>query len=170
MTRPHTFVYLFAAVLAGVGLVGCGSSNNSTANKPKEHSHEHDHHHHDDHGPNGGHVLELGEEEYHAEWIYDEESGNVKIIILDGEMKKEVPIAATEVLIETKVAGKDNAYKLAASNPTAGEKPTATRFEIEDKALVTALKAAGKGVTANFKADINGKLYSAKIEHHDHKH
>lgn len=171
MRTPAIFSTVVAIVLAFIGLTGCGKPE---AKKGAGHDHDHAHHDHDHdhaaHGPNGGHILEIGDEEYHAEWLHDDESGNVKVIILDDKMKKEVPIAAAEVVIATKIGEKTNDYKLAASNPSAGEKPTASRFELEDKTLVTALKAAGKGVEATLKLEIAGKAYSTKIEHSEHKH
>src|SRR6476620_7341258 len=104
-------VCLTAAVAFSLG--GCNKANNSGAGKPGEtaHDHEHDHVHN---GPHHGHLMELGEEEYHAEWTHDE-SGKVTFYILDSEAKKEVPIAADEITIDVKIG--DNApkqYKLAA--------------------------------------------------------
>lgn len=177
------------ALVACGGLTGCGGGD--APSKSGETSHDdHSHgnaHGHDDHaekghdhahdhasqGPHGGHILELGEEEYHAEWKHDDESGKVTIYILDAEMKKEVPITASELVIETKVGENSSSYKLAAANPSEDFVPKASQFELEDKGLIVVLQAAGhEGTTATLKVQINDKTYSANIEHagHDHGH
>src|SRR5688500_14491837 len=40
------------------------------------HGHAHAHSHADE-GPNGGHLIELGNEEYHGEWLHDDDSGKL---------------------------------------------------------------------------------------------
>lgn len=184
------------ALVACGGLAGCGGGDTSTGGGSSatsahdDHGHDHgDGHAHDDHGsgekahdhahdhaahgPHGGHIIELGEEEYHAEWKHDDESGKVTFYILDAEMKKEVPITASELVIETKVGENGKEYKLAAVNPSEDFVPKASQFELEDKGLIVVLQAAGhEGTEATLKVQINDKPYSAKIEHwgHDHKH
>lgn len=152
---------------------GCGTAVKPEAAKEKDshagHDHGHDHSH--AHGIHGGHIVEIGEEEYHAEWTHDE-SGKIAIYILDANIKKDVPIEAEKVVIQTKVGEKETSYDLPAVNRTSDEKPTAFQFEIEDKALLGVLESLSKGVTAKLLVDINGKSYTANIEHddHDHKH
>lgn len=159
-------------------LTGCGGKTD-VKKADKEHDHDHDHHGHDHdhaaHGPHGGHIMELGDEEYHAEWTHDDKSGNVTVYILDSTMKKEVPIEAESITIKTSVKGADGdqetTYTLAAVNPSTGDKPTASQFEITDQALLTVLKAIGGGASATLELPINGKPYVAKFEaHSDHDH
>lgn len=157
---------------------GCNSAS-PTADKDTgkateeghDHSHEgHDHDHdHAHEGPHGGHLIELGDEEYHGEWTHDEE-GKVTIYILDGAAKKTVPIAAETVTIEVKIGDTVKSFDLAAVNRTDGEMPQAFQFEIVDKSLLGALEAT-KGIEASLKVDVNGKPFVGKIEaDHGHAH
>ena len=178
-----------AAVLVTASLAiwcaGCpsSSSNSSTGDGHEEHDHGeeghkedghgghgHEGHSHAAHGPHGGHIIELGQEEYHAEWTHDEE-GKVTIYLLDSEMKKDVPIAADHVTIDVKIGTKTSTFNLAAVDPMGGDMPKASKFEIVDKGLLGVLESLSEGVTATLRIpDINGKPYEAKITHDDHKH
>lgn len=183
---------LSAALIGGVAfwLAGCGSTtpagktgdahshdehghgepgHEGHDHAPGEHGHEgHDHSH--AHGPHDGHIVEIGEEEYHAEWTHDGK-GKVTVYLLDKEMKKEVPIAAEKIVIETKVQNQTNVFELEAVNPTEGETPLASQFEITDVGLEGVLRVAdGKGVTATLKLTIGDKDYVAPITNDDHGH
>lgn len=160
---------------------GAGNSQGGTgkATKKDDHGHDHDHDHDHDHahshaaqGPHKGHIIELGEEEYHAEWTHDDESGLVAIYILDKEMKKEVPIESKQIEIKTKIGEAEKTYQLDAEYPAEGDMNQAAKFVLEDKSLITALLAAGKeGATATLHVEIAGKKYSAAIDHDaEHKH
>src|SRR5213078_4877535 len=130
MNRNLTGLMVGLAALVAFWLGGCNKANNSGATKPGEtaaHDHEHDHVHN---GPHHGHLMELGEEEYHAEWTHDE-SGKVTFYILDAEAKKEVPVSADEIVIDVKVGNNPSkSYELTAVNPLDGK---ASAFEIVDK-------------------------------------
>ena len=89
-TVSNSFKLIFATLLLLV-FAGCPHANHSE--KPVHDDHGHEHHHH---GPHNGHVMEIGGEEYHAEWTHDE-SGKVTFYILDSDAKKEVPIEADEI-------------------------------------------------------------------------
>lgn len=168
--------WAFGVSLVSVTLwgVGCGDSAKPKTEKQAEHGHEgHDHEGHDHshaHGIHGGHVVELGKEEYHAEWTHDE-SGKIVVYILDSAMKKDFPITAEKLTINTKVGEKVASYDLTAVNRTEGDKPTAFQFEVEDKALLGVLESLSKGVTAHLAVEIEGKSFNAEITHdHGHDH
>ncbi|MBM4005334.1 MAG: hypothetical protein FJ295_18920 [Planctomycetes bacterium] len=142
---------------------GTSGSTGSADKKIDDHEH-HDHAHM--HGPHGGHVLELGHEDYHAEWMEDDASGRITVILLDDKVEKEVAIDDAEIEIRTKVAGEEKSFKL----PSAGEadKPSA-RFETEDKTLLAILEAAGKdGTEAQLLVRIKGKEYAGNFAPHEH--
>lgn len=165
--RSMLSLALFCSALASFTLfTGCGPKAGDNK-KPDAHGHDHDH----DHalGPHGGHALELGEEEYHAEWTHDDASGKVAVFILDKAMKKEVPIEAESLTITTKIGDKpETVYKLEAMNPTEGK---TAHFELTDKALATALIAVGDKATAKLNVKIGDKTYEQKFEkHEDHHH
>lgn len=161
------FPLILAAALC---LVGC---NGGAAKKGGDKQEEHDHAHHA-HGPHGGALVELGnDEKYHAEWATDE-NGKVTIWILDGEGEKEVPIAADKVTIATKDLQGERTFELAAVNRTTGDKPTAFQFEIEGadgKELLGVLEALGGDITATLKVDVGeAQPRTGKIEKHEHNH
>src|SRR5436190_22407029 len=129
MNTQNAWLNMVLAALVGLWLAGCGSANHSekTPKSGDGHDHEHEHVHH---GPHNGHLMEIGEEEYHAEWTHDE-SGKVTFYLLDAAAKKEVPIAAEEVVIDVKIGeNASKSYKLAAVNPMDGKSAS---FEIVDK-------------------------------------
>ena len=158
---------LFGVVVGAaiLWLVGCTGPANPGAKGPKDdhaHDHEHDHAHH---GPHHGHLMEIGGEEYHAEWTHDE-TGKVTFYILDADAKKDVPIASEEIVIDVKIGENPPAtYKLAAVNPVDGKSAT---FEVVDKQLLGALETLSPGVVATLKVTIDGKAYEQKIEEHKH--
>jgi hypothetical protein len=169
MYGKNALIAITVAVGLSVVIAGC---NHAPHDKGKAVAsgggHDHEGHDHAHHGLHHGHLIELGEEEYHAEWTHDE-SGKVTVYVLDGEAKKEVPIDADEIAIDVKVG--NNApvtYKLAAVNPMDGKSAT---FEIVDKQLLGALEVLkSPGVVATLKLTINGKPYEQRIEVHEHAH
>jgi len=161
-------------VVAGlVALVALwlGGCNNSAANRggaktgEASHEHEHDHAHH---GPHHGHLMEIGNEEYHAEWTHDE-SGKVTFYILDAEAKKEVPISDEKIVIDVKIGeNSPQSYDLSAVNPKDGKSAT---FQTVNSNLLGALETIkSPGVVATLRVAINGKQYQQKIEEHEHAH
>jgi hypothetical protein len=164
------FTLLALAAALPLGFIGCKSSTDSTKNKNgDDHGHDHDHDHAHG-GLFGGHILELGKEEYHAEWTDDAATGKVTVYILDSAMKKEVPIEAEKIAIKTKVGDKENTYDLEAINAAEGK---ASQFSTTDKTLVTILTSVGEGTTATLDVTINGKQFTqpfAAHEEHGHKH
>jgi hypothetical protein len=115
--------------------------------------------------------VELGDEQYHAEWIHDDDSGKVTVYILDGKMEKEVPIEASEIEIETKIADKLRSFTLTAVDSGVVEKAAASCFALEDKSLGVALNAAGtEGAEATLKVTVQGKTLTGKFEKHSHDH
>jgi hypothetical protein len=169
MQHGATWLFLTAA-LCPVALVACNSASNPPAAKVAD-SHDHDHghdHEHAHHGPHQGHLMVIGNEEYHAEWTHDE-SGKVTFYILDAAAKKDVPIAAEQITIDVKIG--DNppkTYELVAVNPMDGK---TAAFEIVDKqfaALFDQLKSSGLKLTLH--VNINGKQYDQLVKEHDHHH
>ncbi len=160
--------------LAGVfATAGCISSTPPAPTD--EHGHDHDHEEEAHiHGPHNGPVFKLkGEEELYAEWLKEGESGLVTIYIVDHEGKQEVPVVADKVTITitTKKPEGDEItpYELLAVNPTEGDMPKASRFELTDKTLETSLSAlAPNAIEAKLTATLNGKPYEAAIERDDH--
>jgi hypothetical protein len=154
---------LLLPALALAGFLTTGCEPPQANNKPAD-GHDHAHVHH---GPHGGHIMEIGEEEYHAEWTHDE-NGKVTFFILNAEATKEVPIAAEDLTIEVKIGNNEPAtYKLAAMNAQDGK---ASAFEAVDKNLAGVLETLSEGVSATIKKlTIGDKTFeNLKIEEHKH--
>ncbi|MFK7776819.1 MAG: hypothetical protein QM501_01695, partial [Gimesia sp.] len=97
---------------------------------------EEDHgHDHPSEGPHHGSLIELGKEAYHAELVHDEKNGSVTIYILDGAVKKSVPIKAESVLINVKHDGKGQQFTLAAAPDANDPEGQSSRFITKDKAV-----------------------------------
>jgi hypothetical protein len=117
-----------------VATTGCDSQK-SPPNPAVQSGHAGEHHH----GPNGGELIELGSEEYHAELLQDTDESIVTIYLLDKEGKKAVPIAAETVLIRITLDNKPNEFPLAAK-PKEGESAgNSSKFESNNKDLTLAL-------------------------------
>jgi hypothetical protein len=114
----------------------------------------HDHegaHDHDALGPHGGHVVVLGEEEYHAELTHDEVSHNVAVYLLDGEVKEPVSSGPAEVVLQVFQDGDFVDYTLAASGEPGG-------YSLASEALCDLL-AHSDAMKGRIRAQIGGKEY-----------
>lgn len=142
----------------GLFLLGCADAKTEAEKNGKTPKTEEQevHNDHPTKGPHEGQLIELGDEEYHAEWLADAEKGTVTVYILDSHAEKMVPIGAEEVTIH---AGEES-YTLKAS-PSEGEPAgQSSRFVSEDKALSElmddhfhaklVLKIADKSYSGNF--------------------
>lgn len=154
---------------------GCGDAPDSK--KPKEVSggppktvetsgHEHDH----GDPPHHGTLIELGDEEYHAELVHDEKAKTVTVYILDSAAKKAVPIEAAEIVINLKHDGKPEQFPLKADPDSGDPQGKSSRFVSKDAELAEDLDH--KGANPQLAVQVAGKSYVGKIahEHEGHKH
>ena len=156
---------LTVMICFGATLAGCKPSTSPKGGGEAKETAEHAHVHH---GPHNGHLMEIGEEEFHAEWT-DDDTGKVTFYFLDAEAKKDVLVDGKELTIAVKIGDKEPiSYKLAAVEPKDGK---ASAFEIVDKNLQGVLDTLSEGVTATFpKLTIGGKTFeNLKIEEHKHE-
>ena len=130
----------------------------------------HDEHAHPSEGPHHGDLVELGNEDFHAEVVHGE-GGSVSIYILDSAAKAAVPIDATELTINITHDGNAEQFKLLAERDASDPEGKSSHFTLKDEELAKDLDdhdAAAKLVVM-----IDGKSFSGKIEHDhdaDHKH
>src|SRR4051794_27689936 len=100
-------------------------------------------HTHPSAGPHGGEILELGDEEYHAELLLDEKHDKVTVYVLDGTAKQDVAIQSKFLNVNVKSAGRPLQFKLPAV-PTKGQPEGRTScFSLKDAKLMTALHEHG---------------------------
>ncbi|MGV3484851.1 MAG: hypothetical protein ACO1RT_10580 [Planctomycetaceae bacterium] len=125
-------------------------------------------HAHPSEGPHRGTLVELGNEEFHAEVVHDDES--VTIYVLDAGATKAVPIDSKEVTINLMHDGAPEQFKLAASPDTGDPSGKSSRFMLANAELVGHIDddaAAPKLVLT-----INNTSYRGEIKHdhdgHDH--
>lgn len=164
-------IFIFLAVCS-LFLLGCGSNNKQDIPKPDgstHHDHDHDKKdnkkeaHHDDkheHGheheaPNGGALVELGEEFAHLELVNDTVNNKIICYVLDGDLK--TGVKAQQPAIIAQVKGLDESQNLTfkasvnelASNTAESSSQYETEFKFEKGKPVTLIikKIALKGKT-----------------------
>lgn len=160
-----------------LALVGCGASTEAPTASPQaghdDHAHEDDHEHegghaHPSEGPHHGGLIELGEEEYHAEIIDNHDTGAVTIYMLDSAAKNAVPINATELVINLKHDGQAEQFTLTASPEEDDPAGKSSRFVITDADLADDLDH--EGADAKLVVTIGDKQYRGDIQGHGHDH
>jgi len=157
---------LTAFWLAGCSETGTGSSP-GTADAPSE-SGAHAEHAHPAEGPHHGDLVELGNEEFHAEVVHGK-GGSVTVYILDSAAVTAVPIDAAELTINITHDGKARQFKLPASRDAADPEGKSSRFSLTADELATDLDS--HDASAKLVVMIRGKSYSGRIEHaHDAEH
>jgi hypothetical protein len=118
-------------------------------------------------GPHGGHLIELGNEEYHAELLHDENTHAVTIHLLDGPGKQPLAIPQTEIALQLFQDGKFVKYALKAIQGPGDAAGAASRFEIVDATLCDALGHEDE-TRGRLQVTIDGKPYTGTIEHSSH--
>jgi hypothetical protein len=116
-------------------------------------------------------LIELGDEEYHAELVHDEATHQVAVFLLDGSAQQSVSIPSQEgaVTLNLVMQEKPVQYRL---SPVAGssDRPgEASQFSATDDALCDAICGADD-VKARLSVTIGGKPFVGMIEHHAHDH
>jgi hypothetical protein len=156
-------------------IAGCNTHHGSSEASPPtettttstdghgDHGHGDHDHGHEDTGPHGGHIVEIGEEQLHAEWTHDD--GEVVVYLLDSSAKSDVTISAATISITTKIGENETTYELPAVAPENGQ---SSRFALSDPSMVEALKAVGPGVEATIVVHVDGKPLTGEFEHHEH--
>lgn len=166
------------ALLTAALLVGCGSEPEKAASDdvpdmPPATVETGEGHDHPTKGPHGGELIELGNEEYHAELLHPagHDEGDAEVVtvyILDGSAKKTVDIEATEITMNLKHDGKPEQFKLAASPDAGDAEGKSSRFISRDKELLEHFRE--EEIECRLVAMINGKSYNGQLHHHHDGH
>ena len=168
MKSLSTLVVL-SFTLVAISVLGCsGEPSSETTGSGPETSGPPDTvgHAHPTEGPHHGDLIELGNEEYHAEILHDESAGTVTIYVLDSGATKQVPIDASEVTINAKHDGQPEQFKLAAAPDTNDPQGKSSCFVSNDEELAHHLDE--EGAEPRLVLTINGKSYRGVITH-DHE-
>jgi len=161
--RALTITFFLSVFLSGCGggAVAPPSSNPGTTTAGAEHAHPTE-------GPHQGSLIELGNEEYHAEMVHDEKAGTLTIYLLDAAVKQAVPISEAEIFVNLKVKGAATQLPLKA-DPLPGEAAgSSSRFVARGSAeALEALDAEDS--EPRLQVTIQGQSYLGRLEHH-HDH
>jgi hypothetical protein len=150
-----------AAVLAFAGCNGNSATTAPSSSAAAGHEHEHE-------GPHGGHIIELGSEEYHAEITHDDDTHTVGIYVLDSEAKGSVAIGAASATINVVANGQPAQYTLAAAPQTDDQDGNSSYFEIVNEELCESLDDSEAKARLNILID--NTPYTGEIETHEHDH
>lgn len=170
MVRSYCSLLKRSAITAMllVGGIGCSSGDTTTAPATKT---SHVRADHPEKGPHQGALIELGDEEYHAELVHDEKQDTVTIYILDSAATDAVPIEMDTITIHVRGKGGSQKFPLKADRIDGEPEGTSSRFSSSDEKLHQAIDA--KGAEARLQLTINGQSYSGDLPHdhgHSHKH
>lgn len=160
--KIHLIAYLFVGMLLQTGCQPDGESQqptNSTAPQAI------DAHNHPTEGPHHGDLIELGNEEYHAELVHDEAAGSVAIYLLDSAATVPVFVEATELIVNLSRDGSAEQFALASQPQADDPSGKSSCFVSTDKTLIDALDQ--ETAQAQLVVSINNKQYRGKI-HHEH--
>jgi hypothetical protein len=160
-------------LMAGVviaSIAGCTSGDQAYHEVPKgtrvkDEPHDHEH------GPHSGHLVELGEEEYHAEVVFDSKDARITIYLLDSTAKKPAATDAKEVKLDLTVAGEPKSFAAKAAADSGDPPGKSSRFEIAGNSDVKAHIKDEEDLKGSVTVAINGKTYTGRIVHeHGHEH
>lgn len=145
--------------LAGCGTTDCegGDCGHEHATAPHVHATE---------GPHHGQLVELGNEEYHAELVNDEPAAPLTVYVLDSEALNAVAAAAEGATINVINDGAAQQYPLAARPQLFDASGESSRFVLTEAELIHVIDHGH----AQLVVRIAGKQYRGTIEHHEHAH
>lgn len=172
MLLRRSFELALTAAFALV-LVGCTDSNSEftevSHDEPEIGHDDHSGHGHGHHGPNGGEIVEVGNEEFHAEVVVDESSHQIDVYILGSDAATAKPIAASEISLSFKHGDELEEFKLTAAALDGEPEGESSKFTIADGELFEELHEHSEGATLSFSA--GGEELSGTVTHsHDHGH
>lgn len=161
MAARSLIATLFAAT--SMLLLGCqpGSVDSRTdvSGAPETaHDHEHDH---DAPGPHGGHLIVLGEEEYHAELTHDESTHTVTVYLLDGAAESPATDGPAEIVLQLFLDGDFVDYALKSGDDGA--------YMIVDETLCDRL-LHDEHLKGRLRVTLAGQEFVGVIDHSAHEH
>ncbi len=174
--RTATVVKAALGVLILIGAVSVTLADDGHNHDQDGYSHEqgdgHNHGQKNGHptkGPRGGALIELGNEELHAELLHDDETGTVTVFMLDAEAKRYVSVTSTEFVIQVRHEEQAEQFRLKAKPQKGDRQGTTSCFMIRNPKLVTLLDDHHSEARMGIK--IGERSFVGRIAHvHDHEH
>lgn len=168
--NPLAILLTLSLTVAFLSVTGCSGDSATGPNTSGQSSQADTHggtggHAHPTEGPHHGDLIELGNEEYHAELLHDEVTQQVTIYILNGAATDMVPIDAPEIMINLRHDGSPEQYQLTASPGDGDPEGQSSRFNSTNTELGKHLDE--EGADPRLVLTINGKSYRGVIPH-DH--
>ncbi|MFT4557145.1 MAG: hypothetical protein ACI93T_000854 [Porticoccaceae bacterium] len=170
MLLRRSFELALTAAFALV-LTGCTDSSSEFTEVSHDESEvghdDHSGHGHGAHGPNGGEIVEVGNEEFHAEVVVDEDTHRIDVFVLGSDAKTAKPIDATEISVSFKHGDEVEDFKLAAAALDGEAEGQSSKFTLTSEELFEELHEHSEGATLSFTA--GGESLSGTVTHsHDH--
>ncbi|MCX7392745.1 MAG: hypothetical protein NTW75_01315 [Planctomycetales bacterium] len=163
MRQTSAVIVFFSAMICFV--IGCGGTDSGykpaseIKKAPADHAHAHDH---SAKGPHGGSLVELGDEEFHAEVVLDADQHTLRVFVLGKDAKTPQGTVAQEVAVASH--GKNPWMLKPVPQEGVGEGKTSL-FEIVDESIVHEILDA-KLLHADLKIQIDDKPYTGHIDMH----
>ncbi len=166
-SHSQTVVVGLAVALATI--IGCGSAPEAGPFEPAAS----DPHDHPSAGPHGGSLIELGNDEYHAELVVldargDDTTPTVTIYLLDSTAKVATPVDAKEMRINLTHDGNAEQFILTATPDASDPAGKSSKFVSDDAELTADLDL--DDVKAQLVVTIGDKQFRGTIMHHDDDH
>ena len=164
----HSFIANCAVLSATLLFVaGCGSKDDEFKEYGKSKASDTKKAHVHEEGPHDGHLIELGEEEYHAELVFDEKSRKTTLYILGSDPETAHPIDAKEVEFHLEEGDGYTELIFAAAPQEDDPDGKSSRFELAADDLPAAIDEEEKFV-GHIDVTIGGKVYEGEVDH-DHE-
>jgi len=171
------FCFALPAVLVSVATSGCAPT---PSEQPAVDGHVHEAEAEDAHGdalehshveeaPHGGLLVELGDCQYHAELVHDDEAGSLTVYLWDAEVTQPVSSDQSEITLQLLSGDQFVAYQLAAAADSADAAGGAARFEIVDAGLSEAFHESDL-LRGRLSVTIGGEPYVGDVQHTAHDH
>lgn len=157
---------LCAAVLA-LSVSGCesksatrqfGEADDVTNTAPPEA------HAHPEHGPNGGHVVVLGDHAFHAELVFDSTSRDVTVHLLEHDMATATPVADATLTLNLEGA---EPVSFEASPGEGDPEGQSSTFVLSGEKLPEAVKGE-EDLHGSLVLTVGGQPHSGAISHEGH--
>ena len=166
MKMYKQFFGTLAVTVSFLGLGGC-EDKSPPVNGSTDAADSHDHAHPSE-GPHHGQLIELGNDEYHAELVHDDDTHTVTIHLLDGQAKNSVASEEPELVMNLVVEGQPTQFTLVALPESNDPEGKSSKFQSQDEAFCKALDA--HGVKGRLNVTVNGKPLVGSFKHGDHDH
>lgn len=127
-------------------------------------------------GPHDGHLVVFGNEAYHGEIVFNEESGELTVYIIGPDARSPHPISEAQVAVRLELNGEEVELTLPASPESGEEEGMSSRFVLAREDVPEGIQDA-EDLHGSIVAVIEGEEYTGTISHdhgdehaHEHSH